>query len=220
MTNETVAALQGRAQTYGLLARLLACEVDAALLEALPDGLLPAQTGVAGLDEGAALVNGYLAAHAGDAAARTELAVDYARLFVVRGKETAGAAYPFESVYASTDGLTVSDARSQMRALYRAAGLVTHGGWNLGEDHIALELQFTQLLGERAADALESGDEGLAARLLGQQLAFLDEHLLRWAPGFCAAMERNARSAFYRGLARFLPAYLAEDRAALEDCLA
>lgn len=220
MTNETVVALHGRAQTYGLLARLLAQEVDLDLLAALPHRPLPEQTGNEALDQGAALVNGYLEQGSADpGAARTELAVDFTHLFVVRGKETVGAAYPFESVYASTEGLTVSNARSEVLALYRAAGLVTHEGWNVGEDHVALELQFMQVLCERAAQAIEAGDDARATELLADQLAFLENHLLRWVPQFCEAMQRNARTDLYRGLARFVAGFLEEDRAALADAL-
>lgn len=194
--------LRERAATYALFARIFARELDAGLLAALgADPFGAADCEPADPDPDALL---------------TELAVDFARLFVVRGRDTRDAAYPFESVYASTEGLTSSDARADVRRRYRAAGLAPDEGWTVGEDHIALELQFLQLLCERAADAVAAGDRAGAAALAAEQAAFLDDHLLRWAPRFADAVERDARTALYRGAARQLKDFLSEDRALLQ----
>ncbi len=49
------------------------------------------------------------------------------------------------------------------------------------EDHLAVELAFMARLCEQAAGALRRAGEGQAAEdLLGGQLAFLRDHLLRW----------------------------------------
>lgn len=217
--NGLLALLDDRAATYGLLARLLGLEVDAALLAALADGGFAIDTGSAAVDEGARLMGGYLqtAARADADAARTELAVDFARLFVVRTRNAAGLPYPFESVYTSDDGCTMGAARDEVRRIYREAGMAKDDAWNVGEDHVALELEFAQTLAARTAQALREGDEAAAEKLLARQAAFMDAHLLNWVPRFADAMARTARTDFYRGLARFLAGWLQEDRATLAE---
>ena len=87
------------------------------------------------------------------------------------------------------------------------------------EDHLAFELEFMQLLGERAADAFDAGDEGACARLLETRRAFLEEHLLNWVPAFAADVQRIARTGFYRALADIVLGVLETDRAFLADVL-
>lgn len=218
MNTELLAALDDRTATYGLLARLLGREVDLELLSGLTGLNLPEDTGAEALDEGARLMNAYLAQAGGDAQdTRTELAVDFARLFVVRERKTSDAAYPFESVYASDEHCTMGAARDEVRALYRAAGVERNDGWNVGEDHVALELEFMQILGARTAEALRAGDASHAKELLGEQARFLDRHLLRWVPRLADAMVAHAHTDFYRGLARFAVGYLQSDRTSLDD---
>ena len=74
-----------------------------------------------------------------------------------------------------------------------------------------------ELLAARTAQALREGDEATAEELLARQAAFMDAHLLNWAPRFADAMARTARTDFYRGLARFLAGWLQEDRATLAE---
>ena len=217
MDHDLLATLDDRAATYGLLARLLGHEIDAELLASLADGGFATDTGSAAVDEGARLMNAYLRAATDPDAARTELAVDFARLFVVRTRNAAGLPYPFESVYTSDDGCTMGAARDEVRRIYREAGMAKDDAWNVGEDHVALELEFMQTLAARTAQALRKGDEAAAEELLARQGAFMDAHLLNWVPRFIDAMARTARTDFYRGLAQFLAGWLQEDRATLAE---
>lgn len=172
------------------------------------------------LGSGARLIGDYLAQHPAseDEATRTELAVDFARLFVVRSRSEKHAAYPFESVYTSEGHHTMDRARDEVRALYRAAGLARDERWNVGEDHIALELEFMAELSRRAEATCIPGDAALDD-VLRQQASFLDAHLLSWVGLLAQAMEAVARAPFYRGLARFLVGWLRDDRAFLDAAL-
>lgn len=212
MNEQASLALADRAATFGLLARLFNREVDEALLEGLRALPFPEDTGSGALDEANRLIGSYLATADGDA--RTELAVDFARLFVVRRRSTRTAPYPNESVHTSEEHIVMDRARDEVRAIYRAEGLRASDAARLGEDHIALELEFMQAMAERSAKACANGedDEEELRRLLDVQVAFLDGHLLNWVPSFAAVMEETAQTNFYRGLAKLLVVHLHEDR--------
>ena len=173
------------------------------------------------LGSGARLIGDYLAQHpaSDDEATCTELAVDFARLFVVRSRSEKHAAYPFESVYTSEGHHTMDRARDEVRALYRAAGLARDERWNVGEDHVALELEFMAELSRRAEAACACGDDAALDDVLRRQASFLDAHLLSWVGLLAQAMEAVAHTPFYRGLARFLVGWLRDDRTFLRAAL-
>lgn len=224
-SDELATLLDDRAATYALLARLLASEVDADLLSGLVGMAFPEDAGNPAIDEGSRLMNGYLrqaASRQGDDVV-TELAVDFCRLFVVRRRNEKDAAYPFESVYTSTEHTTMAGARDDVRTIYRAAGFEKDENLHIGDDHIALELEYMAEVARQTAEAAR-GSEALGGQLAGGRLAlqaaFLDNHLLNWVPRFSDAMVRHAQTDFYRGLARFLNGYLEDDRALLGELAA
>ncbi|WP_303202648.1 TorD/DmsD family molecular chaperone [Raoultibacter timonensis] len=217
MHTNPIEALEDRGATYGLLARLFNREVDEDLLEALGNLPLGDETSSDAIDEGSRLMRAYLAEERPDTI--RELAVDFARLFIVRTARTANAPYPFESVHTAPDRTTMGDARDRALAAYREEGLDKSPSWTLPEDHVSLELEFEQTLCLRAAEALRREDETEAARLLAKQRAFLANHLNNWVPAFAETMEAYARTEFYRGLALFLTGFLEEDGAYLDALL-
>ena len=206
-----------RAAQYGLLARLYRVEVDAALLDELRGMRFPAKTGNADVDEGNRLIAVYLGSVPVDPL--TELAVDYAHVFIGNGTDGYGAAYPFESVYTSEKRLLMQEARDEVRAIYRSFDLDKQESWHEGEDHIALELEFMQIMAQRSAVALRAGDEDGAAALLTAQRNFMNGHLRAWVPMMAADMERLARTDLYRGLACLTVGTLATDGEFLDEVL-
>lgn len=69
------------------------------------------------------------------------------------------AAYPFESVHTSPKRLMMQEARDEVLAVYRSEGLDKLPSWKESEDHIALELEFMAVLGDRIVAAAEASDE-------------------------------------------------------------
>lgn len=214
---EMIEALKQRAATYALLSRLYAKEVDATLLDELLDSLYPVSTGNPQTDEGNRLIATYLSGIWENTL--TELAADYMRVFFGHGYSGHAAAYPFESVYASEKRLLMQDARDEVLALYRAAGLSKRDSWKEGEDHIALELEYLAVLADRAVEALCAADTDAAAAWLRSSYNFLDEHLSNWAPLLTVEMEKFAKTDFYRGLAFLTDGFLETDFELLEDML-
>lgn len=216
--DEIARAMESRAATYGLLARLYRREVDQPLLDELKTVHFPLNTGNGQVDSGYRLMVGYLSKTWENTL--TELAADYLRTFLGHGIDGHSAAYPYESVYTSERRLLMQDARTEILALFRANGLEKDPSFKDAEDHIALELEFMQLLALRCAEALRAGNGDDALALVRSQATFLDEHLMAWAPLFTTEMLKFAKTDFYRGLSRITEGFLAEDQAMLEEMVA
>lgn len=209
------ALISQRADTYGLISRLYRVEVDQELLDELCGMRFPASTGNPEADQGYRLIATYLSNLWENSV--TDLAVDYVRCFIGHGVDAYSAAYPFESVYTSEKRLLMQEARDEVLAIYRSAGLDKQETWKEGEDHIAVELEFMQILSKRTVDALSRGDEEEAFNLLVTQRNFADDHLVSWAPMMTADLKRFAKTDFYRGLAYLTDGFLSTDREFLED---
>lgn len=209
--------LRGRMSTYRFLSRLFRVEVDQDLYDTLVGMRFPANTGNRLVDEGYRMICDYLSK--ADAAVLTELAVDYVRAFIGSGNDGFSAAYPFESVYTSPKRLMMQDARDEVLVLYRAAGIDKQESWKEGEDHIALELEFEQILIERSVAALEAGDEEACRSLLLSQRNFLEDHLLAWYPMMAADLEKFPQTDFYKGLGRLTNGFLHNDLEFLDEVL-
>ena len=216
--DELIKLIEQRAATYGLLSRLFRVEVDQELLDELHGMRFPASTGNADVDEGYLRLAKYLSNTWENSL--TDLAVDYTRVFIGHGVDAYSAAYPFESVYTSEKRLLMQDARDEVLAIYRSAGLDKQDTWKESEDHVALELEFEQIMATRTAKALHDGDEAEAIALLTTQKNFLEDHLAAWAPMMTSDMKRFAQTDLYRGLAYLTDGFLQTDEVFLANVLA
>ena len=207
-----------RSAVYRLLARLYRVEVDEEFLTELKAMRFPAATGNTAVDAGYRAIATYLSG--ADAHAITDLAVDYVRAFIGHGVDAYSAAYPFESVYTSPKRLMMQEARDEVLAIYRSCGLEKSESWTVGEDHVAVELEFMGVLAHRAAKALRAGDEERAFSLINTQRNFMDDHLASWVPVFLSDTRRFADTTFYQGVANVTEGFLEEDAALLADLVA
>ena len=217
-TDDLAVVNEGRAAMYGLLSRLTRSEADAALIEELFSQHYKVSTGNANMDEGNRLLATALSGIWENT--ETELAADYLRTFLGHGYSGHSAAYPYESVYASEKRLLMGDARDEVLALYRAAGLDKAEGWKEAEDHVALELEFMQVLAGRAAEALRHDAQDEAYALLQRSKSFLEDHLGAWTPLLADSMRSFAKTDFYLGLSYLLEGFVESDAELLDDLLA
>lgn len=209
--------LEGRNAMYRFLGRLFRVEVDQELYETLLKMHFPADTGNDLVDQGYRMIVGYLNSAHEDVL--TDLAVDYVRAFIGAGNTGYSAAYPYESVYTSPKRLMMQNARDEVLVIYRAAGLDKQESWKDGEDHIALEIEYLQILGERAAQAYAEGNEKACERCLIQQRNFLDDHLMAWYPMMASDLQKFPRTDFYKGLGVLTRGFLESDRDLLAELL-
>ncbi len=134
------------------------------------------------------------------------LAADYTRLFMGPGKLLAP---PWESVFFNDERLLFQEQTLQLRAWYARFGLAADRSGQEPDDHIGLELAFLAHLASLGLAALEAGDDERLAQTLTAQRAFLDAHLLKWAPAWCLQVQTNAKTAFYQAAAQLTSGALA-----------
>lgn len=211
------AVLQQRSATYTLLARLFRAEIDEPLLEELHGMLYPVDTGNASTEQGYLLIATFLS-NLWEGSV-PELKVDYSRCFLGHGVDSFSAAYPYESVYTSPKRLMMEKARSQVLKAYRKYGLGKSDKWKEGEDHIALELEFEQFLGDKCAEALAKGDRKEAVKILQDAFDFIKNHLINWTPMLTGDMKTFAQTKMYQGLAYLTDGFLQTDEQFLEELL-
>lgn len=138
----------------------------------------------------------------------TDLAVDYARVFLGAGIFEGLVADPYESVYTSPERLIMQDARDEVVALYREFGLDKDEMFNVPEDHISLEFEFMDYLSQACQEALQCENYEHAEALRATQAHFLKTHLLNWIPQFCDDILACSQSDFYKAVAKITRGYL------------
>ena len=214
---ELVDFMTRRARTSGLLARIFRVEVDGKFLEELRHLRFPTSTGNEHVDYGYRTMYNYLKGTWEDTL--LDLARDYARTFIGHGNNGRSAAYPFESVHTSEKRLLMQDARDEVLAIYRANLLKKGEEWNDCEDHIALELEFMQVMSERTAKALKEGKEDEAVEMLKTQRAFVGQHLANWVPMFVSDIKYFSQTDLYIGAGELLLGFVQTEVEALDDLL-
>ena len=214
---ELVDFMTRRARTHGLLARIFRVEVDGKFLEELRHLRFPTSTGNEHVDYGYRTMYNYLKGTWEDTL--LDLARDYARTFIGHGNNGRSAAYPFESVHTSEKRLLMQDARDEVLAIYRANLLKKGEEWNDCEDHIALELEFMQVMSERTAKALKEGKEDEAVEMLKTQRAFVGQHLANWVPMFVSDIKYFSQTDLYIGAGELLLGFVQTEVEALDDLL-
>ena len=140
---------------------------------------------------------------------------------------------PFEDVYQGTtmEGEPAKGPLLGLRAvsvirIYREAGAEMDRACKELTTHIGVELSFMSFLCEREAEAIphEKGDAkpdseqeetADSAKYRKLQIRFLTEHLNDWFPRLSRSIQANAKSRFYRGLARITEEFLDQDTASL-----
>ena len=214
---ELVDFMTRRARTYGLLARIFRVEVDGKFLEELRHLRFPTSTGNEHVDYGYRTMYNYLKGTWEDTL--LDLARDYARTFIGHGNNGRSAAYPFESVHTSEKRLLLQDARDEVLAIDRANLLKKGEEWTDCEDHIALELEFMQVMSERTAKALKEGKEDEAVEMLKTQRAFVGQHLANWVPMFVSDIKYFSQTDLYIGAGELLLGFVQTEVEALDDLL-
>jgi TorA maturation chaperone TorD len=217
--NELAKLLKDRETIYSFLGRMCEKEIDEKLLdnllackEILKDNSI-VKSDSSDVKNGFEELHSYLAVLSGEreklSKAVLELAVDYADLFLGVGhfrNKGEGIPHPSESTYLG--GYLYGDVVEKIFEAYLEEGLVKSPDFNEPEDHIALELYFMAHLCRKANTCLESGTYQDLLKCLKTQKAFLDEHLLKWAPRLAEDIIRYANTIFYRAVGKIMKGFL------------
>ena len=206
---------ENRSRTYRFLSRLFRREVDAEMLRTLKQIDYPADTGTPEIDEGHYRIAKFLSNEWPDVL--TLLAKDYVLCFIGYGMESHSAAYPYESVYLSEKHLMMQSARDEVLAVYRSQGVDKQADWKEGEDHVALEFEFMAILADRAAAAVQAGEDARYDELMAVSAGFMEDHILKWVPTMLDELDHRAKTGFYLGLAYVAKGFLKADSVFLKD---
>lgn len=170
------------------------------------------------LEEGASEIKHYLMRSGPDP--RTDLAVDYARVFLSAGTYEGKRANPYESIYTSKEGLIMQDARDDVLAIYVQNGVTVDQSLNLPEDHLSFELEFMAIMSERAQALIAQSDAAALLATLHIQRRFATDHLANWLPVLQNRIEDCAKLRFYPAIAKMTLGYVREDIALLDELVA
>lgn len=206
MEKNSLELMKERGQIYGLLGRAYLKEVDERFLSVLKG--LNADGDVPNFERG---LNKVQTSIIESSDPLTDFAVDYARIFLGAGVVKGVSAYPYESVYTSSDHLVMQDAYEQVLKIYRAHG-ITKAYKDLYEDHIGLELEFMSILCLRASVLLEQNKNEDFEENLQEQKNFLRDHLLNWTGDFFSSVQNCPGSGFYKGISEMAEAFLETEK--------
>ncbi len=205
-----------RASVYRLLARLVDREIDADAAK-----LVYGIEAACGLDaQGDSVEHRWACAvetmrdevRGFDEDVRKRLAADFAHTFLAAGIYEGDIAVPYESIYTSEERLLMQDARDEVRAWYRKAGIMPTTKGDIPEDYLPYECQFMASLNEKAAAALRDGDDEQAARLANEQAEFFQAHIANWVDDLVADIAKVARTPFYRAVGEMLSVFVECER--------
>lgn len=193
---------------YNFLGRIYRKEIDKEFLNQIKNMSFPENSSQEELSEGFVMLKEYL--HKLDVDVIDELAADYAKVFLAAGLAEPMAAFPYESVYTSKKGIVMQEAWDLVREIYAEEGLsMGDVDSDILEDHIALELEFMAYL---CKEAVNNG----SSSLITKQEDFLNEHLLNWAPGLCADIDKYADTLFYKAIGKITIGFLKLNKTILE----
>ncbi|MEE4261937.1 MAG: molecular chaperone TorD family protein [Desulfobacteraceae bacterium] len=146
-----------------------------------------------------------------------ELKVEYARLFV--GPYTL-LAPPYGSVYLEPGRRIMGNSTIDVVNRYRQSGLVLAEDFKDAPDHIAAELEFMHFMILKAITATDLGDINSTITWLLNRQSFLVDHLGAWVSEFADKVAENAKTTFYRNLARATEAFVKDDYQKISSVLA
>lgn len=142
------------------------------------------------------------------------LSIDYSRLFVGPFELLAP---PYGSVYLEGERRVMGDSTIDARNRYQELGLDLSGGLKEAPDHIAIEMEFMYYLIFKEIESIERADLESGMDYLQQQRAFLEDHLGAWVSEFADNVEENARTDFYKNLARATKVFVQKDASDISE---
>jgi len=120
---------------------------------------------------------------------------------------------PYESFYTREDAMIESGGANPVVEIYNEQGFRANldKARAVSPDHIGIELEFMKILIENEKEAIERGKDELAKEFKKLQKDFLKNHILKFAPMYLINVAEEARTPFYKDLAKSALEFLLED---------
>ncbi len=216
VTEEMIAACEGRAAFYDMLAALYFRPLTAEQVENIAELDWAPYEGLNDLfDDGINDVSRYLRKR--NSGTRQALAVDFTSAFAGTSSWKGRYAVPYESVHTSEEGLMFQDAYHEVFQLYKANHVAKAEGYDFPHDHLSFMCEFLVVLSDRIAAALEAGDDAGALEQVQASRAFLADHILSWFDTFQDLALLLLETRFYRGILKISKGFFAEDAELLQS---
>jgi DMSO reductase family type II enzyme chaperone len=138
-----------------------------------------------------------------------DLAVEYTALFIGPIERLA----PYESAY--REGTLYGNSALDVLKFYERSGFSISPDFKDLPDHIGVELELMHHLALKEARYTEKGNSEEAMKSIELQREFMDEHLIKWVPGFCKKVEEFSKHPFYALIARLTQEFIKSEHEAL-----
>jgi TorA maturation chaperone TorD len=188
---------------YELFVSLFSKEPAGDLLLRLPNGITERIEAARNLDavlgQGWEEMRRFLSETAPEQLAEA-VAEEYTRLFIGPYGPKVN---PYESFYFT--GRHFDRPLADLRGFLKTVGIEKKEDYPEPEDSLAFELEVMRWLTAKQLASLDDEEEN---RRIGQQTAFLKDHLLIWGPTCALDIERAKGANFYRATAMILKAFL------------
>lgn len=216
ITEEMIAACEGRAAFYDMLAAIYFRPLTAEQIDNIAETDWSEYADLSELfADGLNDVTRYLRKR--NSGTRQELAVDFTSAFAGTSSWKGRYAVPYESVHTSEEGLMFQDAYHEVFQLYKANHVAKAEGYDFPHDHLSFMCEFLVVLSGRIAEALRAGDDAEALRQVNVSRAFLADHILSWFDTFQDLALLLLQTRFYRGILKVSKAFFLEDAALLDS---
>lgn len=207
------------ARTYQFLSHVFFKELTTEAVQQLASAEYLEDSGNENLDQGYKMIRRYFKFRSNDA--RTQLACEYARIFLASGvyTETRDVAVPYESVFTSDEQIVMQDSRDDVYRRYLQDGFKVDPDLHEPEDHLSFELEYLSHMNFRAEKLLaaESWEE-LEINLMHQR-EFIEAHLLNWLPALRKTAQKYAKLTFYIGMLLVAEGYAQESEKLIDTAL-
>ena len=184
--------IKQREDLYKFLSSLYLWEVTDEQLKNMQKIAVPSPCGIESWDTGWSELIKFLQEN--DKKCLEELAVDYAYTFLAAGVAQGHTAFPYESVYTDKYKQLGGEADSAVSALYAQKGLAPNDeNFYVPSDHFGLELAFMS---------------HICRSPKAEQQAFFEKHIKGWSAEFCRDVEKYAKTAFYKAVAKITTGFI------------
>lgn len=126
---------------------------------------------------------------------------------------------PWESVYRTKERIIFQECTLEVRRAYLEYNFLPEKYLSEADDHLALELDFVAHLANLSQSRFEEANYEEVKKLLSDQKAFLDQHLLLWIGDFAEQMQLSGRHDLYPQMALLTEQVLKIDAFVLDELI-
>jgi TorA maturation chaperone TorD len=204
---------QQRSNIYGFLARMYRKELSAEMLARIKESYFTEILSELGVHLGEEFFS------VSDDELIENLAVEYTRLFLGPGKHIS----PHESIHYERDdgdwGRLWGASTVEVKKFVESLGLKYKESDTSIPDHISVELELMQKVIEKERQAWIENNDKDALHYLKIEHMFMEDHLLKWIPGFCDKIISETEMSFYSEMARLTKSFIELEEKELNNLL-